>query len=374
MGGAIGHVSITDLHYASGSTFAATRTQIMNRPALPRREWMAYAAAFGPTVAAGLAAADDTQTNARTGETGLAAHKPAGGKKYRMKSSINLWALPYPDSMLLDDCLAVCAEAGFDGVELNFDLTGELSAETSAADIRDVARRADKHGLKISGLCSFLFWPHSLTSSDAERRARGRELLVQMIDAAAELETENLLVVPGAVYIPWSPEPEPVPNETCWRRATEAIESVLPQAEKRNVSLNLENIFANAFLMSPAEMNRFVDQFDSDSVGVHFDTGNIMPYQFPEHWIPELGKRIRNVHLKEYSKQAGNGFTLEDFRPLLDGTTNWPAVLDAFESVGYEGYLTFEYFHPYPHHPEALVHHTADAMRRLGVGQKLQTA
>ena len=346
----------------------------MNRPALPRREWMAYAAAFGPTVAAGLAAAEETQTDARTGESDSADRKASDKKIYRMKSSINLWALPYPDAMSLDDCLTVCGEANFDGVELNFDLTGDLSAEASAASVREVATRVKRHGLEVSGLCSFLFWPYSLTSSDPGRRRRGRQLLIQMIDAAAELETENLLVVPGAVYIPWSPEPEPVPNAVCWQRATEAIEAVLPHAEKRNVSLNFENIFANAFLMSPAEMNRFVDQFRSKAVGVHFDTGNIMPYQFPEHWIPELGNRIRNVHLKEYSKQAGNGFTLEDFRPLLDGTTNWPAVLDAFERVDYEGYLTFEYFHPYPHHPEALVHHTADSMRRLGVGKKLQNA
>ena len=68
--------------------------------------------------------------------------------------------------------------------------------------------------------------------------------------------------------------------------------------------------------MTPDEMNRFVDRFPGDSVGVHFDTGNIMQFQFPEHWIRQCGKRIRNVHLKEYSKQAGTEFTLESFRPL----------------------------------------------------------
>ena len=63
---------------------------------------------------------------------------------------------------------------------------------------------------------------------------------------------------------------------------------------------------------------------------MHFDTGNIMEYQFPEHWIPILGKRIRNVHLKEYSKKSTD-HSLESFRPLLDGTTNWPAVMQAFD-------------------------------------------
>ena len=55
-----------------------------------------------------------------------------------------------------------------------------------------------------------------------------------------------------------------------------------------------------------------------------------MLFQFPEHWIPILGKRIRNVHFKEFSKK-GTDHTLDSFRTLLDGTTNWPAVMDALE-------------------------------------------
>jgi sugar phosphate isomerase/epimerase len=52
-------------------------------------------------------------------------------------------------------------------------------------------------------------------------------------------------------------------------------------------------------------------------------------------------------------------------RPLLDGTTNWPAVLEAFDQTGYNGYLTFEYFHPYQHFPEALIYQTADSLDRM---------
>jgi hexulose-6-phosphate isomerase len=89
-----------------------------------------------------------------------------------------------------------------------------------------------------------------------------------------------------------------------------------------------------------------------------------MLFQFPEYWIPVLGKRIKNVHFKEFSK-SGSDHTLNAFRPLLDGTTNWPAVTEALEGVGYDGYLTFEYFHPFPHYPEALVHQASDALDRI---------
>ena len=133
---------------------------------------------------------------------------------------------------------------------------------------------------------------------------------------------------------------------------------------KTVLHLNIENIFFNGYLMTPAEMIDFVDSFSSKHVQVHFDTGNIMLFQFPEHWIQQLGGRIRNVHLKEFTKK-GTDHSLESFRPLLDGTTNWPAVIQAFEDTGYNGYLTFEYFHPYTHYPEALIHQTSDSLDRM---------
>ena len=174
-----------------------------------------------------------------------------------------------------------------------------------------------------------------------------------MLDAAHELGTENLLTIAGSTYIPWLPDREPVPIGVCASRARESIGKLLPRAEKLGVYLNIENIVFNGYLTTPDEMNAFVDSFASKHVRVHFDTGNVMLFQFPEHWIPILGGRIRNVHFKEFSKK-GTDHTLESFRTLLDGTTNWPAVMDALEATGYEGYVTFEYFHPFLHYPEAL--------------------
>jgi hexulose-6-phosphate isomerase len=89
-----------------------------------------------------------------------------------------------------------------------------------------------------------------------------------------------------------------------------------------------------------------------------------MLFQFPEHWAPILGRRIKNVHFKEFSKK-GTDHTLESFRTLLDGTTNWPAVMEALEGTGYEGYVTFEYFHPFLHYPEALIEQSSDALDRI---------
>jgi hexulose-6-phosphate isomerase len=339
------------------------------RPALDsfsRRELLAYTAAFGSAFVAAQGLAADAPAGGAQ-----AAAEPSGKpprKKYDMKKSINLWALPYPQKMTLKESLQLCKDAGFDGVEVNFALEGDLSPQASEADIKAIGKFAEKIGLAVSGVCSFLFWPYCLTHEDPKRRERGLELAVQMIRTARLLGTENLLVVPGAVYVPWLENEPPVPFEVCDRRAKEAMRKLIPEAEKAGVYLNIENIFVNAYLHTPQEMNAFVDGFQSDRVHVHFDTGNIMLYHFPEHWIPLLGKRIKNVHLKEYSKKV-HEFNLHTFRPLLDGTTNWPAVLEALDQVGYRGHLTFEYFNPWPHWPEALVYQTSDALDRM-LGRK----
>ena len=215
---------------------------------LDRRELLAYSAAFGSAflAAQGLLKAEDSQP------------KPdpeiPKGKRYPFKKSINLWAFPYPDQMTLKETLQLAKDAGFDGVELNYNLEGDLSPEASEADLKNIRKLADDIGIEISGLCSFLFWPYSLTSNDPDRRKKGRELARKMIEAAGTLGTKNLLVVPGAVYIPWAPEPEPVPNDVCHRRATEAIREVLtPRRESRRLDQHRKHLRQRVPLKPPRD-------------------------------------------------------------------------------------------------------------------------
>jgi L-ribulose-5-phosphate 3-epimerase len=289
-------------------------------------------------------------------------------KRYDMLKSINLWAFPYPERMTLRECMQLARDAGFDGIELNYDLDNDLSPKHDSAHYREIRKMADEIGIQISGLCSFLFWPYPLTSNDPAKRERGLELAGLIGRAAHDLGVENVLVVPGAVHIPWRDDHEPVPNELCDQRARDAVGRLARQAEKLKIRLNIENIFFNGYLMTPMEMNTFVDSFGSEHVRVHFDTGNIAMFQFAEHWAQSLGGRIQNIHLKEFTKK-GTDYSLETFRPLLDGTTDWPALMDALDAANYRGFLTFEYFHPYTHYPEALIHQTSDSMDRI-LGRK----
>jgi L-ribulose-5-phosphate 3-epimerase len=132
----------------------------------------------------------------------LSAQERRGGaasvprKRYDMKKSINLWAFPYPQKMSLVQCLQLAKDAGFDGIELNYDLESDLSPKAGTREFQEIRNAADRIGIAISGLCSFLFWPYPLTSNDTAKRTRGLELADRMAHAAHDLGVENLLVVP----------------------------------------------------------------------------------------------------------------------------------------------------------------------------------
>jgi hexulose-6-phosphate isomerase len=123
----------------------------MTKPenAIGRRQLLTYAA-FGSAALAGTGASKTT----------TAANPNPARQKYRMKKSINLWAFPYPDKMSLRQCLELAKDAGFDGIELNYDLDSELSPKSGTKEFVQIRRMAEEIGIEISGLCSFLFWPY----------------------------------------------------------------------------------------------------------------------------------------------------------------------------------------------------------------------
>ena len=190
-----------------------------------------------------------------------------------------------------------------------------------------------------------------------------------MAQAAHDLGTENLLVVPGAVHIPWRDDHEPVPNDVCDRRAREAVGKLVPTGrEAEGLPQHREHL-----------LQRLPDDADGDERLRRQlqERARPRPLRHRQHHAvpvsPSTGSRSsasgsRTSHFKEFTKK-GTDHSLESFRPLLDGTTNWPAVMEALDEVGYRGYLTFEYFHPYPHYPEALIYQTSDSLDRM-LGRK----
>ena len=129
-----------------------------SNPSLDRRQLLAYAG-FGAAVMTSAASRTEASQQAKT---------VVEKRRFDMKKSINLWAFPYPEKMTLRQCLQLAKDAGFDGIELNYDLDSELSPNSGTKEFTAIRRMADEIGIAISGVCSFLFWPYPLTSNNAE--------------------------------------------------------------------------------------------------------------------------------------------------------------------------------------------------------------
>lgn len=276
-----------------------------------------------------------------------------------MKKSINIWSFCGP--WTLEEKFALAAKAGFAGIEPELAEEGPIGMNNSDDELLEVKALAEKYQLELSGLATGLYWGANGASADPSVREKAAAILDRQIHCASVLGIDAILLVPGAVGVDFIPDGEVVPYAEAWERAGELVRQALPAAAKAGVTICVENVW-NKFLLSPLEMKRFVDQFESAHVGVYFDAGNALATGYPEHWIPVLGQAIKRVHFKDYRRAVGS---VDGFCDLLSGDVDWPAVVQALRDIGYEGWVAPEMIPPVPfykHHPEVLIDNTKRAL------------
>ena len=255
--------------------------------------------------------------------TGLFAGEAPPERK--IQKAVKIGMVKEGDSLL--EKFQLLVELGFDGVEL--DSPNGLALEEVLAAKRET-------GLEIPGVVDSVHWGKPLSHPDAAVRKAGREGLETALRDAKAYGASTVLLVPAVVT-------KEISYADAYRRSQDEIRKVVPLAEELDVKIAFENVW-NQFLLSPIEAARYVDEFESDHIGWYFDVGNIVNYGWPEQWIEILGKRIFKLDIKEYSRKRRNdeglwkGFGVK----LGEGDCDWPAVMKALDTIGYEGWGTAE--------------------------------
>ncbi len=275
-----------------------------------------------------------------------------------MKKGISIWSFAQSD---LETCFALAKKAGFDGVEVALDAAGPIGLDSTREDMEKVKAAANRQGIELYSVASGLYWQYNYTSDDPAMREKAMQATRKQLDIASWLGCDTILVVPGSVSVSFAPKLGVVDYEVAYERARYALRELAPYAEQRNVSIAIENVW-NQFLLSPLELRGLIDEVGSPFVGSYFDVGNVVANGYPEQWIRILGKRIRKVHFKDYRRAAGG---LHGFVDLLAGDVNYPAVMEAFRSIGYDGWVTGEMLPPYTYYPETILDNTSHAMDRI---------
>ena len=274
--------------------------------------------------------------------------------------SISYWSFPggLEGTAPVAEVFARAKKAGFEALEVALSGAGDLCLSTTEKEAKNIVRAAGDAGTQISSVATGLFWGKSLSADDPKVRAEALDIANRLIETAAWLEAGAVLLIPGAVDVFFDPSAAVVNYDTVYKRATDSVSLLIPQAEAAKVAIGIENVW-NKFLVDPFAMRAFIDQFNSAWAGSYFDVGNSMLVGYPEQWIRILGKRIKRVHLKDFRRSVG---TADGFVDLLAGDVNWPEVMKALREVGYSGPLTAEMIPIYKHCPEVLIDNTSRAM------------
>lgn len=266
-----------------------------------------------------------------------------------MKKGVNQWV--FPASLSFQEIFQVTRKYGFDGIEICPDEEGEMSLNQPLSRWKEIASIAEASGVEVRSLACGLWWKYNLVSPEEKIRTKAKDVAKKLIEIAQMVGAKSILVIPGYVNIPWDPQAEIVPYDVAMERAKEALLELAPLAQSARIILGIENVW-NKFLLSPLEFRDFVDGINNPFVKVHFDTGNVLICGYPEQWIAILKERIATVHVKDFKVAVG---TIDGFCLPLEGDVNWPQVMRALKSGGYDDYLIAEFIPPYRHSWETLL-------------------
>lgn len=254
---------------------------------------------------------------------------------------INYWTVGgFDGAVQAEKAIAEAKVMGYEGIELCFG-AGDLSPGVTEKRCTDIRHAAEMIGIKLETMAAGNYWPQSFTSPDAAVRAKAVAFTKEYLQVARWIGAKTVLIIPGAVAVPWEPSLPVVPYQTAWDRATAGLKECVADAERLGVNMGLENVW-NWFLADPLAMKAFIDQFNSPRVGSYFDVGNCIINGYPEHWIEILGSRIKAVHFKNFSRQDCGGMLHGFGDDLLVGDVNFEAVLAALEKQNYQGPITAE--------------------------------
>ena len=128
-----------------------------------------------------------------------------------------------------------------------------------------------------------------------------------------------------------------------YRETQEIIRKALPAAEKNEIFILIENVWAS-HLIEPLGMARYIDEIDSPWVRSYFDVGNVVRWGWPQHWIEVLNHRIQKLDIKEYDLQIAmnDGMRSGFSKSLGEGSIEWDKVRSELAKIKFEGWATAE--------------------------------
>lgn len=225
----------------------------------------------------------------------------------------------------LAEKFAVAKAAGFDGIELN----------APGYDVQEVRDAIASSGLPVDGTVVADHWKIRHSDPDPAVREQALKSLLDALEATHAVGGHSALLVVG--------QGTDGTEEEVWQRSVENIRKAVPLASKLGVAIAIENVW-NKFCydheggadQTADKFVKYVDEFSSPWVGMHFDIGNHWKYGNAGDWIRALGKRIVKLDIKGYSRKENA------WAPIDGGDIDYPDVTKALIEIGFHGWCAAE--------------------------------
>lgn len=244
-----------------------------------------------------------------------ASRNSQAGSTLALKKGV--WMEMLPASLSYAERLKLARDVGFEVVQ--------APTEPDERKAEEIKKAADGAKIRIDSVMNMDHWKYPLSSGDPAVVEKSLAGMRTSMRNAKLWGSDAVLLVPAVV----NPQTS---YRDAWTRSQKQIRTLIPMAEELKVVISVEEVW-NKFLLSPLEMVQYIDEFKSPWIKAWFDVGNVLLYGYPQDWIRALGKRISNVHLKDF-RQKDHAYA---FVNLGDGELDWPAVKQAFGDIGYSG-------------------------------------
>ena len=242
---------------------------------------------------------------------------------------VGLSAIITPREWSFAETVQNAGKAGYEALEVLITDEGDLTMSTSEADCQKLAAIAADEGIELASVCaSVREQPKDLITNDDAIRAASIETVKRCLAATRAMGVDTMLLTIGALN-------DDLYYNEAYANALKSLQLIAPVAEDLGVNVAVEYVW-NKFLLSPMEFARFCDEVASPRVGLFFDTGNMVVFGYPQHWVRICGKHVMKVHFKDFKRQG------YEWTPLLKGDVRFPEVMAELRKIGYDGALLSE--------------------------------
>jgi len=180
-----------------------------------------------------------------------------------------------------------------------------------------------------------------ITDEDSSWRKTSIEEIKSSLKVAADLGAPYAVVHAG--------EKGDGDDETHIQRLRESVETLLPTAERYNVTIALENV-PNDIAGSEQFLSIF-KSIGSNNLGICLDTGHAAITNTPSELIKMYGNNLKTTHIHD-----NNGEEDQHLFPF-QGSLDWNDIISAMKEIDYKGFWVLEprkYDHSYEEHFEEL--------------------